>query len=153
MRQAGPTWIKTLIRHLLDDAGATRNRDVLADILRNAYDLAARTPTASTSRSPATPSRRCALAFRLFAPYEGVPKVTVFGSARTHPTDPLYDQARQLARRLADAGWMVVTGAGPGIMAAATEGAGRRPSLGRHHPPPVRGGAQRAARGPTGWWR
>src|SRR5690606_16920173 len=59
-----------------------------------------------------------------------IPKVTVFGSARTHPTDPLYDRARELARLLADAGWMVVTGAGPGIMAAATEGAGADRSFG-----------------------
>jgi hypothetical protein len=69
-------------------------------------------------------------AFRLFAPYNEVRKVTVFGSARTLSTDPLYDHARELARRLADAGWMVVTGAGPGIMAAATEGAGPEQSLG-----------------------
>jgi hypothetical protein len=54
----------------------------------------------------------------------------VFGSARTLTTDPLYEHARSLAGRLADAGWMVVTGAGPGIMAAATVGAGADRSLG-----------------------
>jgi uncharacterized protein (TIGR00730 family) len=59
-----------------------------------------------------------------------VRKVTVFGSARTRTTDPLYVHASNLARHLADAGWMVVTGAGPGIMAAATEGAGADRSLG-----------------------
>ncbi|HYZ97947.1 MAG TPA: TIGR00730 family Rossman fold protein, partial [Acidimicrobiales bacterium] len=69
-------------------------------------------------------------AFRLFAPYNEMRKVTVFGSARTLRTDPLYDHARELARRLADAGWVVVTGAGPGIMEAATEGAGPERSLG-----------------------
>jgi hypothetical protein len=71
-----------------------------------------------------------ALAFRMFAPFEGTPKVTVFGSARTLRTDPLYDQASELAHRLTEVGWMVVTGAGPGIMAAATEGAGGDKSLG-----------------------
>jgi uncharacterized protein (TIGR00730 family) len=69
-------------------------------------------------------------AFRVFAPYNDVRKVTVFGSARALRTDPLYEHARELARRLADTGWMVVTGAGPGIMAAATEGAGPERSLG-----------------------
>ena len=46
------------------------------------------------------------------------------------PEDPLYAQARELASTLAGAGWMVVTGAGPGIMAAGLEGAGREQSFG-----------------------
>jgi uncharacterized protein (TIGR00730 family) len=69
-------------------------------------------------------------AFRLFAPYREVPKVTIFGSARTSPDDPLYAQTRALAAALADAGWMVVTGAGPGIMAAGAEGAGADHAIG-----------------------
>src|SRR5690606_38427968 len=69
-------------------------------------------------------------AFRLFQPFHRVPKVTVFGSARTRHDDPLYVQARDVASRLADDGWMVVTGAGPGIMQAAAEGAGSKMSLG-----------------------
>ncbi|MGH9095185.1 MAG: LOG family protein, partial [Acidimicrobiales bacterium] len=53
-----------------------------------------------------------------------VRKVTMFGSARTSPRDPLYAQARDLAALLARNGWSTVTGAGPGIMAAGLEGAG-----------------------------
>jgi uncharacterized protein (TIGR00730 family) len=44
--------------------------------------------------------------------------------------DPLYMQARDVATKLAESGWMVVTGAGPGIMQAAMEGAGRDKSIG-----------------------
>ena len=69
-------------------------------------------------------------AFAVFAPYRDIPKVTVFGSARTRPHDPLYEQATQIAATLAERGWMVVTGAGPGIMQAAMEGAGRERSIG-----------------------
>jgi uncharacterized protein (TIGR00730 family) len=69
-------------------------------------------------------------AFLVFAPYEDVPKVSIFGSARTKPDDPLYLQAREVAAIMAARGWMVVTGAGPGIMAAGMEGAGQRMSLG-----------------------
>jgi uncharacterized protein (TIGR00730 family) len=69
-------------------------------------------------------------AFRMFAPYHGIPKVTIFGSARTTPDDPLYDQTVTVARQLADAGWMVVTGAGPGIMEAGMRGAGVERSIG-----------------------
>ncbi|OWY61974.1 hypothetical protein B7486_60895 [cyanobacterium TDX16] len=54
----------------------------------------------------------------------------MFGSARTLPDDPLYLLTKELARSLALRGWMVVTGAGPGIMAAGIEGAGRERSFG-----------------------
>ena len=68
--------------------------------------------------------------FEVFAPYRSVRKITMFGSARTLPTDPLYAQARDLAYRLAGLGWSTVTGAGPGIMAAGLEGAGPEHSFG-----------------------
>src|SRR3954452_1049157 len=69
-------------------------------------------------------------AFAMFAPYKDVRKVTIFGSARTTKEDPLYEQARAAAHGLAEAGWMVVTGAGPGIMEAGMLGAGREQSIG-----------------------
>jgi uncharacterized protein (TIGR00730 family) len=69
-------------------------------------------------------------AFTMFAPFRTVPKVTVFGSARTLAHDPVYTQATTIARALAERGWMIVTGAGPGIMQAAMEGAGRARSIG-----------------------
>ena len=69
-------------------------------------------------------------AFAMFGPYEDRKKVTIFGSARTGRDDPLYDLARRLAARLAADGWMTVTGAGPGIMEAGMEGAGRELSIG-----------------------
>ena len=69
-------------------------------------------------------------AFRVFRPYRHIRKLTMFGSARTKPEDPVYVLARNLAARLAAADWMVVTGAGPGIMAAGLEGAGREHAFG-----------------------
>ena len=69
-------------------------------------------------------------AYNVFAPYRDRHKVTMFGSARTRGDDPLYAQAHGVAQRIAAAGWMVVTGAGPGIMAAGMEGAGRDQSIG-----------------------
>ena len=69
-------------------------------------------------------------AYSVFAPFKDERKVSIFGSARTQPDDPLYAQARDLAEALADLGWMTVTGAGPGIMQAGMEGAGRDRSIG-----------------------
>ncbi len=69
-------------------------------------------------------------AYEMFKPYKNERKVSIFGSARTKPDDPLYAQARNLAAALADRGWMTVTGAGPGIMQAGMEGAGVENSIG-----------------------
>ncbi|MCP5055705.1 MAG: LOG family protein [bacterium] len=69
-------------------------------------------------------------AFRVFAPYAAVPKVAVFGSARTEPDHPDWQQAHAFAERMVAAGWMVITGAGDGIMGAAQGGAGRAASFG-----------------------
>ncbi len=69
-------------------------------------------------------------AFRVFRPFRRRMKVTIFGSARTQPDHPAYRCTRDLAAAMAGADWMVVTGAGPGIMAAGMEGAGRDKSIG-----------------------
>jgi uncharacterized protein (TIGR00730 family) len=61
---------------------------------------------------------------RGFAALAGLgPAVTVFGSARTLPEDPEYDLVRRVSRRLGEDGWTIVTGGGPGAMAAANQGA------------------------------
>lgn len=69
-------------------------------------------------------------AFHLLEQVSGTPKVTIFGSARTASHDPLYEQTVRVARELAAQGWMVITGAGPGIMEAGMVGAGRQSSIG-----------------------
>ncbi len=67
---------------------------------------------------------------KIFAPYREIRKVAVFGSARTEPDHPRYRMAREFGHQLAQAGYMVVTGAGPGIMQAINEGAGSEHSFG-----------------------
>ena len=69
-------------------------------------------------------------AFKVFMPYRHVRKAAIFGSARTKPTHPDYKQAVEFSKKIAAAGWMVVTGAASGIMSAGNEGAGRAQSFG-----------------------
>ena len=118
------------IRELLDEAGAHANRDVLRDILRSAIALAGDDVDRLDLKITAAALKEMRAAFLMFRAFAGVPKVTIFGSARTLPDAPLYAQARDLASALADRGWMVVTGAGPGIMAAGVEGAGPEQAIG-----------------------
>ena len=74
--------------------------------------------------------RELRYALSVFTRYRHVRKVTVFGSARAHPSNPVYGLAKTFAQRMVAAGFMVITGAGDGIMRAAQEGAGRANSFG-----------------------
>ena len=74
--------------------------------------------------------RELRYAFKVFAPYRQVRKVSCFGSARTPASAPAYRTAREFARAIADRGYMVITGGGDGIMRACQEGAGRERSFG-----------------------
>lgn len=69
-------------------------------------------------------------AFKIFSPYRYHHKLTIFGSARLAPDHPAYQQAVVFARRMAEAGYMVITGAASGIMEAGHVGAGRENSIG-----------------------
>lgn len=69
-------------------------------------------------------------AFKVFQPYRRRRKVTVFGSARTQPDQPAYQQAVEFSRAMAREGWMTITGAGGGIMEAGHVGAGKDLSMG-----------------------
>jgi uncharacterized protein (TIGR00730 family) len=69
-------------------------------------------------------------AFKVFVPWQHVPKVSIFGSSRTPEGHPDYQQAVRYARRMCENGWMVITGAGDGIMKAGHGGAGREASFG-----------------------
>jgi uncharacterized protein (TIGR00730 family) len=69
-------------------------------------------------------------ALQVFAPYREVRKVSIFGSARTPTTHPDYIAAADFARKMVSRDWMVITGAGGGIMEAGHGGAGRQPSFG-----------------------
>ncbi|MDA1189811.1 MAG: TIGR00730 family Rossman fold protein [Chloroflexi bacterium] len=69
-------------------------------------------------------------AAKTFKPYRGTRKVSIYGSARTPTDDPYFDLAVTFGRKMAEAGFMAITGSGEGIMRAGIEGAGAENSFG-----------------------
>lgn len=69
-------------------------------------------------------------AYRVFGQYPEPQKVTIFGSARTPEGHPDYEACVEFSRRMAEMGWMIITGAGGGIMEAGHVGPGREASFG-----------------------
>jgi len=69
-------------------------------------------------------------AYRVFNRYRGIPKITIFGSARTPSDHPDYTAAREFSKAMAEQKWMAITGAGGGIMKAGHEGPQREASFG-----------------------
>jgi uncharacterized protein (TIGR00730 family) len=82
-------------------------------------------------------------AFEMFHPYRHTRKVAIFGSARTPATAAEYTLARDFTRAIVDRGFMAITGAGGGIMAAANEGAGAENSFGLNIQLPYEQGANK----------
>jgi uncharacterized protein (TIGR00730 family) len=118
------------LAEILDKVGADEDRDLLFEILVSGVKLAGDDADRLDLKITSAALKEMRSAFRAFAPYRDRPKATIFGSARTKIDHPTYNQAKTLAAKLASHGWMVVTGAGPGIMAAGLDGAGRDNSFG-----------------------
>lgn len=119
-----------LIQELIQTKGGGANEAVVADIIENALKLLTDVQDSGDIRVIQTALRELRYAFRLFAPYADKRKVTIFGSARTQPSKAEYRQAVEFGRKISQAGFMVITGAGGGIMQAGHEGAGPENSFG-----------------------
>jgi len=119
-----------LFAALLDTVPQGARRRLSQQLLRTAVDLVRQQPDLLDLKIASSALEEMGDAFAMFASSQGIPKVSIFGSARTKEHDPLYAAARMVAAAMAEQGWMVVTGAGPGIMQAGMEGAGRERSIG-----------------------
>ncbi|HEY8121460.1 MAG TPA: LOG family protein [Myxococcota bacterium] len=109
-----------------DDASAEYARQMIVTALRFLRD----DPSDGDFKLVNAAIKELRHALRVFAPYEAVRKVSAFGSARTQPGTPDWLQAERFAEAMVRSGWMVITGAGGGIMQAAQGGAGREASFG-----------------------
>jgi len=118
------------IQEIIQTKGGGANEAEVADIIENALKLLTDVKDKGDIRVIQTALRELRYAFRVFAPYHQKRKVTIFGSARTKPESVEYQQAVKFGQKVVAAGFMVITGAGPGIMQAGHEGAGPENSFG-----------------------
>jgi hypothetical protein len=129
-KSAADLELQKRIQELIAFKGGGHNENEVADILENALKLLTDVKNTGDVRVIQTALRELRYSFRLFAPYAHIRKVTIFGSARTKPGRLEYQQAADFGRKIVQAGFMVITGAGPGIMQAGHEGAGPENSFG-----------------------
>ena len=122
--------LRCRIQELIDYKGGGHNQESVGDIIESALRILSDVEDSGDVRVIQTAIRELRYAFKLFAPYADVRKVTIFGSARTEPAKSEYRQAAEFGRKIAAAGFMVITGAGGGIMQAGHEGAGPEKSFG-----------------------
>lgn len=120
-----------LIAQILDTAGvAPDRRGYVQQMLTTVLKLNEDGALSGDLKITNTALKELRYAYKVFAPYRSVRKVTVFGSARTAGSEAAALLARDFGQRMVGEGWMVVTGAGAGIMGAAQEGAGGEQSFG-----------------------
>jgi uncharacterized protein (TIGR00730 family) len=122
--------LKRRIQELIACKGGGHNEDLVEDVIENALKLLNDVEHRGDVRVIQTAVRELRYSFKLFAPFAQYRKVTIFGSARTLPNKIEYRQAVDFARQMAAENFMVITGAGPGIMCAGHEGAGPEKSFG-----------------------
>jgi uncharacterized protein (TIGR00730 family) len=122
--------IDSLVYDLLDKSEIKLNRRLIADLVKESLQLGNDATSTLNLKIASAAIAEMREAFAMFAPFSERKKVTIFGSARTTKDDPVYKQTQAVAKKLASNGWMVVTGAGPGIMEAGMSGAGREMSIG-----------------------
>lgn len=122
--------LKRRIVELIEYNGGGFNEENVSDIIENALKLLKDVKDRGDVRVIQTALRELRYAFKLFAPYAETRKVAIFGSSRTLPSRLEYQQAVEFGRKITEAGFMVITGAGGGIMQAGHEGAGQEKSFG-----------------------
>lgn len=113
-----------------NDSDSTSEIDLLKEILITVLKLSQDNPEHDDLKIIHAALKEMRYAFKLFTPYRHIRKVSVFGSARTLPHEQAYRQAEEFAQKITKKGYMVITGAGEGIMKGAQGGAGRDQSFG-----------------------
>jgi uncharacterized protein (TIGR00730 family) len=128
--RTGDEQIDAAIDALVAEAGDHEHSDLLREMLTSCMKFMDSGADRADMRQFNAALKELRYATKVFSPYAPVRKVSIFGSARLKNDSVSYKQAVDFSRRMADRDWMVITGAGPGIMQAGNEGAGPEKSFG-----------------------
>jgi uncharacterized protein (TIGR00730 family) len=129
-RRSDLTRVHELASQLIDELEQVANGDMVGEIVANGMKLLRDQTNRGDIKLINKSFKELRYAIKVFAPYRDVRKVSIFGSARTPENHGDYASAAEFGRQMAKLGWMVITGAGGGIMAAGHGGAGAEPSFG-----------------------
>ena len=122
--------IDKLIEQLIETANGIRRPEYVREMIIASLKAGQEDDESGDLKLMNTSLKEMRFTSKVFGPYRNVRKVTVFGSARTQPSDPVYEMAKLFGEKLAESGYMVITGGGGGIMQAVNEGAGTEHSFG-----------------------
>jgi len=128
--RSGDRHLDAQIATLAEAAGVGEHRDLLFEMIVSSLRLTRENSDRGDLKLINSALKELRYSMGVFAPYKDTRKLSIFGSARTPTEHPNYQAAVQLGAAIAERGWMVITGAGPGIMAAGVEGAGTEDSFG-----------------------
>jgi uncharacterized protein (TIGR00730 family) len=128
--RTGNEALDELIVELVAEAGVHGDSDLVFEMLVSALRMGRESVDRGDLKLVNAALKELRYSFLVFEPYRRVRKVSIFGSARTQVDDPGYVAARDFGRAMAEREWMIITGAGPGIMEAGIEGAGAGSAFG-----------------------
>src|SRR5213082_381310 len=118
------------IRQLVRDWDASESPELIEEMIVTALKIARDHMSIADLKLINRSVKEMRNAAKVFAPFQHLRKVAIFGSARTPADSPVYDVAKDFAREIVSHNFMAVTGGGDGIMGAAQRGAGRAHSFG-----------------------
>ena len=121
--------IDQIISRLIEEAGDIHHPAIIKEMLLSTLKIGQDIDYLADLKLINRTLREMRYTARVFGPYRNRKKVTIFGSARTEPQEEMYLKCVRFSRSLADNGYMVITGGGPGIMRAGNEGAGSENSF------------------------
>lgn len=121
---------ESLIRELSEMAGTPECGDLFREILMTVTAMGIHHRDVGDFKLIHKALKELRQSFAIFAPYRSVRKAAIFGSSRVAETHPNYILTQELAQRLVEVGFMIISGAGGGIMEAANRGAGKGNSFG-----------------------
>ena len=122
--------LDSAIHHLIGLVGGVHHPQIIREMILAALKTGQENSEKADLKLMTSTLKELRYTAKVFGQYRDVRKVTIFGSARVQPDAATYQLAKSLGRSLSEAGYMVITGGGQGIMQAGNEGAGTEHSFG-----------------------